>query len=233
MFYPWSFWNKRLNQRDGWTQKPWSRFCLHSGSVAEPDRIGSNFGHFTADNSYKNQCCEAELEPAVPNLTFFSSFEANEVFFRFCSLTAGVERNSKVWRQSRRRTNRLRNTDTSLKKMSSVSPSPWKQFSPPWDVAWTPWCSSWTCPAARIGCSIPQPYTLSLTPPTAYRTGAGAGQSRYFLVGAGAGVKMWRQKHVFYYFIAYFYMKRSRSRWKKSTWSWCTGTFLAHITGSM
>ena len=38
-----------------------------------------------------------------------------------------------------------------------------------------------------------------------------------FLVGAGAGVKMWRQKHVIYYFLAYFYMKRSR--WKKSTWS--------------
>ena len=26
---------------------------------------------------------------------------------------------------------------------------------------------------------------------------------------------MWRKKHVFYYFLAYFYMKRSRSRWKK------------------
>ena len=47
--------------------------------------------------------------------------------------------------------------------------------------------------------------------------GAGAGRSRYFLVGAGAGVKMWRQKHVFYYFLTYFYMKRSRSRWQKST----------------
>ena len=34
-----------------------------------------------------------------------------------------------------------------------------------------------------------------------------------------SGVKLWRQKHVFYYFLAYFYMKRSRSRWKKSTWS--------------
>ena len=44
-------------------------------------------------------------------------------------------------------------------------------------------------------------------------------RSRYFLVGAGAGVKMWRQKHFFNYFLAYFYMKRSRSRWKKSTWS--------------
>ena len=40
-------------------------------------------------------------------------------------------------------------------------------------------------------------------------------RSWYFLVGAGAGVKIWRQKHFFYYFLAYFYMKRSRSRCKK------------------
>ena len=45
---------------------------------------------------------------------------------------------------------------------------------------------------------------------------AGAGRSRYFLVGAGGDVKA---KTFFYYFLAYFYMKRSRSRWKKSTWS--------------
>ena len=44
-------------------------------------------------------------------------------------------------------------------------------------------------------------------------------RSWYFLVGAGAGVKIWRQKHFFYYFLAYFYMKRSRSRCKKNTWS--------------
>ena len=40
-------------------------------------------------------------------------------------------------------------------------------------------------------------------------------RSWYFLVRAGAGVKIWRQKHFFYYFLAYFYMKRSRSRCKK------------------
>ena len=37
-------------------------------------------------------------------------------------------------------------------------------------------------------------------------------RSRYFLVGAEAGVKNWRQKH-----LLLFYMKRSQSRWKKST----------------
>ena len=31
----------------------------------------------------------------------------------------------------------------------------------------------------------------------------------------GSGVKMRRQKQFFYLFLAYFYMKRSRSRWKK------------------
>ena len=44
-------------------------------------------------------------------------------------------------------------------------------------------------------------------------------RSWYFLVRAGAGVKIWRQKHFFYYFLAYFYMKRSRSPCKKNTWS--------------
>ena len=41
---------------------------------------------------------------------------------------------------------------------------------------------------------------------------AGAGRSRYFLVGAGGDVKA---KTFFYYFLAYFYMKRSRGGEKK------------------
>ena len=38
-------------------------------------------------------------------------------------------------------------------------------------------------------------------------------RSRYFLVGAG--VKMWRQKHVFYYFLTYFLWKGAGACEKK------------------
>ena len=50
--------------------------------------------------------------------------------------------------------------------------------------------------------------------------GAGAGRSRYFLVGAGAGVKMWRQKHFFYYILfSPFLYEKEPEPVKKSTWS--------------
>ena len=51
-------------------------------------------------------------------------------------------------------------------------------------------------------------------------------------VGAGAGVKMCRQKHVFYFFLTYFYMTRSRSQWKKvpGAGQKRTGSATLHVT---
>ena len=66
----------------------------------------------------------------------------------------------------------------------------------------------------RVG----SPFFKELKPSPVQCCGAGTS-----LVGSGASVKMWRQKkHVLHYFLAYFYMNRSRSRIRvkeKNTWS--------------